>query len=224
MSGRREVEGQPLAVRVVQARTVSGTVLTLPLPVHHALYPGCPFGLIQRGVKIKAGKKSATCAASPRKSSKLAPSLRSVAQTAKIFVRSDSAPVEPPISSRPVVSGPGGGAERIRHSTAWVRMDVLRLTPHRERPGTSRGPGCSIDWSGANARAPSPFSRGRRTGRGDGMGPLHLAPFPFYPSFSPLSRGETRGRASCFARREGVPLSRDGRAQVPSLEREGQGG
>jgi hypothetical protein len=108
--------------------TVSGTVLTLRLPVHHALYPGCPFGLIQRGAKIKAGKKSAPCAASPRKSSKLAPSLRSVAQTAKIFVRSDPAPVEPPISSRPVVSGPVGGAERTRHSTAWIRMDVLRLT------------------------------------------------------------------------------------------------
>ena len=76
----------------------------LPLPVHHAPYPGCPFGLIQRGTKIKAVKKSATCAASPRKSSKLAPSLRSVAQTAKIFVRSNSAPVEPPISSRPMVS------------------------------------------------------------------------------------------------------------------------
>jgi hypothetical protein len=71
---------------------------------------------------------------------------------------------------------------------------------------------------------PSPFSRGRRTGRGDGMSPHHLAPFSFYRSFSPLSRGETWGRTSCFAKKEGASPSRDGRAYVPSLEREGQGG
>jgi hypothetical protein len=60
-----------------------------------------------------------------------------------------------------------------------------------------RGPGPSIDWSGTNARVPSPFSGGRRTGRGDGIGPLHLVPVPFYPSFSPLSRGETCASTFC---------------------------
>jgi hypothetical protein len=51
----------------------------------------------------------------------------------------------------------------------------------------------------------------RKRGRN---GPLHLAPFPFYPSFS-LSRGETWGRPVCFMRKEGAPLSRDGRASSP---------
>jgi hypothetical protein len=69
--------------------------------------------LIQRGVKIKAVKKSAAYAGPPRKSSKLAPSLRSVAQTAKIFDRSDPAPVEPPISSRPIVAGSIGTADDV---------------------------------------------------------------------------------------------------------------
>jgi hypothetical protein len=138
--------------------------------------------LIQRGVKIKAGKKSATCAASPRKSSKLAPSLRSVAQTAKIFVRSDPAPVEPPISSRPVVAGSVGEAER---------------------PGTGRFSGRLIGWPGTNARALSPFSRGRRipafagTGRKRGWkSSLHRAPFPFFPSPGERLGGERRALRS----------------------------
>jgi hypothetical protein len=171
------------------------------LSVHRAPCLGCPFGLIQRGTKIKAVKKSATCAASPRKSSKLAPSLRSVAQTAKIFDRSDSAPVEPPISSRPVVAGSVGEAER---------------------PGTDVGPRRLLEWSGTNARALSPFSRGRRTGRGDGIAPFTWRYFLSTPLFLP-SPGERLGRRSaCFARKEGGPLSRDGWARVPSPEGEGQ--
>jgi hypothetical protein len=39
-----------------------------------------------------------------------------------------------------------------------------------ERPGTDVGPRRSIDWSSTVSRPPSPFSRGRRTGRGDGIG------------------------------------------------------
>ena len=128
---------------------ISGFVYRLgpgsTLSVYRSPHLGCPFGLIQRGAKIKAGKKSATCAASPRKSSKLAPSLRSVPQTAKIFVRSDPAPVEPPISSRPVVAGSVGEAER---------------------PGTGRFPGRLIDWPATNARprVPSPDGEGQEEG------------------------------------------------------------
>jgi hypothetical protein len=95
-------------------------------------------------------------------------------------------------------------------------------TPHRERPGTGFGPGCLIDRPGANARPPRPFPRGRRipafagTGRKRGWDwPLHLAQFLFYPSFSPLSRGETWGRASCFAKEEDASPSRDVRASSP---------
>jgi hypothetical protein len=36
-----------------------------------------------------------------------------------------------------------------------------------------------------------------------------LVPFPFYPSFSPLSRGETWGQASCFVKEEDASPSRD---------------
>jgi hypothetical protein len=94
---------------------------------------------------------------------------------------------------------------------------------HRERPGTDYRPGRSIDWSSTISRALSPFSRGRRTGRGDGMGPSP-GYLTLFNTASPLSRGETWRRASCFARKDGVPLSRNSRVRVPSLEREGQGG
>jgi hypothetical protein len=90
-----------------------------------------------------------------------------------------------------------------------------RKKPHRERPGTDYRPRRLIEWSSTITRAPSPFSRGRRTGRGDGTGLIHLVLVLFYPSFSPLSRGETQGRASCFARKDVVPLSRNSRASSP---------
>ena len=128
---------------------ISGFVYRLgpgsTLSVYRSPHLGCPFGLIQRGAKIKAGKKSATCAASPRKSSKLAPSLRSVPQTAKIFVRSDPAPVEPPISSRPVVSGSVGEAER----------PGIDVGPVACLSGLARTPG---------PRVPSPEGEGQEEG------------------------------------------------------------
>jgi hypothetical protein len=195
------------------------------LSVYRSPHLGCPFGLIQRGAKIKAEKKSATCAASPRKSSKLAPSLRSVAQTAKIFVRSDPAPVEPPISSRPVVAGSVGEAEnplrelgphRAVNDQIGIQAGGHRLamrvaspseTPHRERPGMRRWPGRSIDWSSTISRALSPLpgegmSRTpirEQTGWVDGQRDLRLVLATIYPSFYPLSRGETWGQAACFA-------------------------
>jgi hypothetical protein len=54
----------------------------------------------------------------------------------------------------------------------------LRCVSHRRDAGprearNRRWPGRLIEWCGTNARCPSPFSRGRRTGRGDGMGTLH---------------------------------------------------
>jgi hypothetical protein len=63
-----------------------------------------------------------------------------------------------------------------------LRVASPSETPHCERPRTGSGPRRLIAWSGANARVLSPFSRGRRTGRGDGMSPDHLAPFSFSPS------------------------------------------
>jgi hypothetical protein len=99
-------------------------------------------------------------------------------------------------------------------------------TPHRERPGTDYRPGRSIDWSVTNARAPSPFSRGRRTGRGDGTGLIHLVPDLFYPSFSPLSRGETWGQAPCFVSERGAhPAAAAGKTTpVVPTRSEGAGG
>ena len=49
----------------------------------------------------------------------------------------------------------------------------------------------------------------------DGQRDRRFVPFPFYPSFSPLSRGETRGQASCFVKEEDASPSRDGRASSP---------
>jgi hypothetical protein len=104
-------------------------------------------------------------------------------------------------------------------------------TPHRERHETVRVAGCSIDWAGPTARAMSPFSRGRRTGRGDGMGPLHLAPVPFHPSrrddlppvgpFSPLGErlgggpGLRRLRVRCTLPQRSGPESPPWRGLTP---------
>jgi hypothetical protein len=94
-----------------------------------------------------------------------------------------------------------------------------RKKPHRERLGTDYRPGRSIDWPGTNARIPSPFSRGRRIPAFAGAGRKRGWNRPHSPgtrSFLPLlSRGETQGRASCFARKDGVPLSRNSRASSP---------
>jgi hypothetical protein len=50
----------------------------------------------------------------------------------------------------------------------------------------------------------------------DGQRGQRLVLSPFYPSFfSPLSRGETWGRTSCFAKKESASPSRDGRAPSP---------
>jgi hypothetical protein len=66
------------------------------------------FALMQkRTKKIKAALASATYAPSALKSSKLA---RKLAQTGKISLRSDCAPVETPIPARPVISGTGEGS------------------------------------------------------------------------------------------------------------------
>jgi hypothetical protein len=66
-----------------------------------------------------------------------------------------------------------------------------RKKPHRERPGTGFGSRRSIAGSGTNARATSPFSRGRRTGRGDGIAKFTWRHFLSTPLFLP-SPGERR--------------------------------
>jgi hypothetical protein len=107
-----------------------------------------PFGLIQRGGKIKAVKKLATCAATPGTSSKLAPSLRLVAQTAKMLDRSDSAPVEPPISSRPVCSESVREGEVTTISAKWNKYPVETWESARSGRCTVRTPARELtSWS-----------------------------------------------------------------------------
>jgi hypothetical protein len=72
-----------------------------------------------------------------------------------------------------------------------------------ERPGTGRFSGRLIGWPGTNARALSPFSRGRRipafagTGRKRGWkSSLHRAPFPFFPSPGERLGGDRRALRS----------------------------
>ena len=64
-------------------------------PVHEAPYLRAPLDQAKGGAQIKTVKKSAPCAAFPLTASKRAPSLRSVARTAKMLDRSDSAPGAP---------------------------------------------------------------------------------------------------------------------------------
>jgi hypothetical protein len=73
---------------------------------------GMPLWLDPKGRKDQGGEEIGYLRSISAKIFELAPSLRSVAQTAKIFVRSDPAPVEPPISSRPVVSDSGDVSAR----------------------------------------------------------------------------------------------------------------
>ena len=79
---------------------------------------------------------------------------------------------------------------------------------------------------------PSPLPGEGGTGWVDRQRCRRLVLRSFYPSprddlpsvglFSPLSRGETRGQASCFVQGEGASPSRNGRPRVPSPEGEGQ--
>jgi hypothetical protein len=50
----------------------------------------------------------------------------------------------------------------LAHCVRVAGLHALRLTAHRERPGIDCWPGRLLEWSGTNARALSPFSRGRR--------------------------------------------------------------
>jgi hypothetical protein len=59
-----------------------------------------------------------------------------------------------------------------------------------------------------DGRATSPLPGEGGTGWVDRQRYRRLVPFPFYPSFSPLSRGETWGQAPCFVKGDASP-SRD---------------
>jgi hypothetical protein len=84
-----------------------------------------------------------------------------------------------------------------------------RKKPHRERPGTDYRPRRLIEWSSTITRAPSPFSRGRRTGRGDGMGPFTRVLDIVQHSISPLQgRDLEAGVLLCAGRRFPEPRRR----------------
>jgi hypothetical protein len=63
-----------------------------------------------------------------------------------------------------------------------------------------------------------PGPRSGNTGWVDRQRYRRLVPFPFYPSQSPLSRGETEGRPSISSNTSTL-ARRSGRTDVPSLER-----
>jgi hypothetical protein len=110
----------------------------------------------------------------------------------------------------------------------------LRCVSHRRDAGprearNRRWPGRLIEWCGTNARCPSPFSRGRRTGRGDGMGTLH--PTLFSSLFSGRDSGtggllcdRTRRLASPQRLRERrIPPGVDPRSRVVHVRIRGAG-
>jgi hypothetical protein len=78
------------------------------------------------------------------------------------------------------------GTRSLRSRRRAGRAAADDPAPHRA--ATGRVPGRSTDVVSLERPPPSPFSRGRRTGRGDGIGPS-----PGSRSFLPLFRGKTRG-------------------------------
>jgi len=114
-------------------------------------------------------------------------------QTGGAQTNQTCAPLATEDTARPVE----GVANRIGHNPATSRQSLPQGDAHqrgvkrRLRVGTGRVPRYSIDGSGTIARPPRPFSRGRRTGRGDGIASFtrrFLLPTPLRRMTTPVTR------------------------------------
>jgi hypothetical protein len=101
---------------------------------------------------------------------------------------------------------------------------VRDMVPHSISPLQERDAGLQCFMEGehpplAQRSGPRPLPGEGGTGRGDGQRDRRLVLSSFYPSQSPLSRGEAWGRARYFIEYEPTRSRRSSRTHGPSLER-----